>query len=330
MTSRDRYRGVPALVLGAAGFIGRWVARSLSLQHADLSLAVRDEGTARRVLDPLGVRGTIAVCDLERPPDILSLIERVRPAVVFNLAGYGVDPDERLDSVAEAINSRLVRHVSDALASHDVPAWTGQRIVHVGSALEYGHMGGTLSEDVPGQPTTLYGRTKLAGTTALQSICGERRLRGLTARLFTVYGAGEHSRRLLPTLLASRASEGPIELTDGRQLRDFTYVEDVADGLLRLGLSSASPGTIVNLATGRLTSVRAFVETAADVLGLPKARLRFGALVTRPEEMSHDPVTLERLESLTMWRPSTGITDGIGRTYAHFAPQSHRTDAICL
>ena len=136
MTSRDRYRGVPALVLGAAGFVGRWVARSLSLQHADLSLAVRDEGTARRVLDPLGVRGTIAVCDLERPPDILSLIERVRPAVVFNLAGYGVDPDERLDSVAEAINSSLVRHVSDALASHDVPAWTGQRIVHVGSALE--------------------------------------------------------------------------------------------------------------------------------------------------------------------------------------------------
>jgi len=86
----------------------------------------------------------------------------------------------------------------------------------------------------------------------------------------------------------------------------------------------------VNLATGRLTPVRAFVETAADVLGLSKARLRFGALVTRPEEMSHDPVTLERLESLTMWRPSTGITDGIGRTYAHFAPQSHRTDAICL
>jgi nucleoside-diphosphate-sugar epimerase len=139
-------------------------------------------------------------------------------------------------------------------------------------------------------------------------------VRGLTARLFTVYGAGEHCPRLLPTLLAERGSGAPIDLTDGRQRRDFTYVEDVAEGLLRLGLSRAPHGTVINLASGRLTPVRAFVDTAAGVLGLERSRLQFGALPTRAEEMRHGAVAIDRLERLVSWRPSTTVADGIART----------------
>jgi nucleoside-diphosphate-sugar epimerase len=98
------------------------------------------------------------------------------------------------------------------------------------------------------------------------------------------------------------------------QQRDFTFVEDAADGLLRLGIAPVPPGAVVNLATGRLTSVRTFAETAADVLGLPRHRLRFGSLPTRPEEMRHGPVTLARLRGLTGWAPSVGIPEGVLRT----------------
>jgi nucleoside-diphosphate-sugar epimerase len=314
MTSGDRYVGQPVVVIGAAGFIGRWVARALHMENAELVLLVRDVQAARPVLDRLGVRATLVACDLERPDELDSLIDRIRPMIVFNLAGYGVDPLERNESVAERINAGLVEQLAHAVASYDVPRWTGQRIVHAGSALEYGIASGNLSEDSPAHPTTVYGRTKLAGSLALQAVCRSRAIRGLTARLFTVYGAGEHSPRLLPTLLGARGHKTPIDLTDGRQERDFTYVEDVAEGLLRLGVSPAPPGAIVNLATGRLTSVRVFIETATETLGIDKQRLRFGAIPTRSEEMHHDPVTIERLEGLTAWRPSTLIRDGIGRT----------------
>jgi nucleoside-diphosphate-sugar epimerase len=106
-----------------------------------------------------------------------------------------------------------------------------------------------------------------------------------------------------------------LNLTAGTQSRDFTYVEDVAEGLLRLGLGTKiEPGAVVNLATGELTSVRTFIAVAAAILKLPSANLRFGALATRPEEMQHDAISIERLRGLTGWTPSTKIEAGIRKT----------------
>jgi nucleoside-diphosphate-sugar epimerase len=138
----------------------------------------------------------------------------------------------------------------------------------------------------------------------------------MTARLFTVYGPGEHAGRLLPSILAAHRSGESLPLTEGLQQRDFTYVEDVAEGLLRLGLASVESGEAINLATGHLTTVRQFVESAAGVLGMPADRLLFGSVPVRAEEMAHDPVSIRRLEQRTGWRPPTGIRDGIGRAVA--------------
>jgi nucleoside-diphosphate-sugar epimerase len=74
------------------------------------------------------------------------------------------------------------------------------------------------------------------------------------------------------------------------------------------------PGEVVNLATGELTSVRAFAETAATILGMAPERLRFGALPTRAEEMVHAPVAIGRLRELVNWHPRVGIEFGIRRT----------------
>ncbi|NIQ31823.1 MAG: NAD-dependent epimerase/dehydratase family protein [Acidobacteria bacterium] len=204
-----------------------------------------------------------------------------------------------------------------AIASARQDDWVGQEIVHVGSALEYGDIKGDLAEHSAPNPTTLYGRSKLAGTLQLRRACQRLGLRGLTARLFTVYGPGEHPGRLLPSLIAAAESGGPLELTSGLQRRDFTYVEDVADGLLRLGLARTAPGDVVNLATGKLSTVREFVQVGAGVLSISDAQLRFGALPGRPEEMAHDAVRTTHLEALTSWTPPTSIADGIRMTAEH-------------
>ncbi len=310
------YAGVRVLVTGAAGFIGRWVARHLTNQGADLHLAVLETAPAEPVLVRWGARGTLIAADLTDDAALRALIERVRPAIVFNLAGYGVNPAERDEALAQAVNTRLPEVLAEAMAMVQLPAWAGCRIVHVGSALEYGTAAGDLREDTTPTPTTLYGTTKLRGTETLLAAADRHRLPAVVARLFTVYGPGEIARRLLPTLLAAREHDLPIPLTAGGQLRDFTYVDEVAAGLLRLGAVPATPAVPVNVATGRLTSVRDFTTTAARVLGLPVGRLRFGELPTRPEEMHHDPVNVERLRALTGWQPSMDVAAGVAATQA--------------
>ena len=311
----DAYRGATVLVLGASGFIGRWVARELCKQGAHVNLVVRDEKITRRMFGAYEIYGEVIEMDLREPGSSVDLFWKVRPSITFNLVGYGVDPSERDQQITYQINSDLPKSICSAITKVTDPLWAGQDLIHVGSALEYGTAQGDLSENSIPNPTTQYGQSKLSGTRQLARCCEENGVKGVTARLFTVFGPGEHDGRLLPTLLEAADTQNPVSLTSGVQERDFTYVEDVAEGLLRLGLSTdAKPGEVVNLATGQMTSVRTFAEKAAGLLGIPKDKLDFGGKPMRHEEMKHAPVSIERLRQLTSWVPATTVEAGIGQT----------------
>ncbi len=309
------YRDARVMVLGAGGFIGRWVARLLAEQGALVELVVRDGRRVETLRRTWAVDGPVLTADLDAST-VGDLVGAVRPAVVFNLAGYGVDPSERDAASARRLNTDLPPALAVAMAVGGDRHWSGQQVVHAGSALEYGTASGDLQEQTPSFPTTLYGRTKLEGTQRLHEVAARVGARAVTGRLFTVYGPGEGDGRLLPTLLDASRSGRPIPLTAGLQRRDFTFVADAAEGLLRLGILPTSSCHPVNIATGRLETVRGFVETAAKILGIESGRLQFGAIETRAEEMQHDPVNIDRLRALTRWSPATTIADGVARTAA--------------
>jgi nucleoside-diphosphate-sugar epimerase len=319
----DGYRRVRAVVTGASGFIGRWVARLLSASQADLFLLVRDPARSSVIFTSYGIRGKIISMDLTCRRELEAAFRQIRPAVVFHLAGYGVDRGEREEQGFVRINVEAVEHVALAVAASHDGTWPGAQFVHAGSIAEYGPIGGDLAEGSTENPTLPYGRSKLEGTRRLAALCARTGLRGITARLATVYGPGEHPGRLLPTLLAAANGSDPIPLSEGFQKRDFTYVEDVAEGLLRLGAANTQPGDVVNLVTGKLSTVRDFVKIAASVLRIPAARLAFGALpVRKEEEAEYDSISNRKLLRLTGWVPSTPIEVAVRRTASFLADMS--------
>ncbi|MGE0555727.1 MAG: NAD-dependent epimerase/dehydratase family protein [Gemmatimonadales bacterium] len=306
------YAGRKVLVLGASGFIGAWVAVRLARLGCELWVTARSREELDRARSLLGFEGIALELDAAAPGALEAAIASVAPDLVFNLIGYGVDRAERDEAVAAAVNDELVGRLISALPGRRTE-WRGQSLIHVGSALEYGEAAGDLREETEPEATTVYGRTKLAGTRRLAR-AAEAGLRATTARLFTVYGPGEHPGRLLPSLLEARRGAGRIALSHGLQRRDFTYVDDVAQGLVRLAASEAVLPPVLNLATGRLRTVRHFVEVAARELGIDAGRLGFGEIEVRREEMAHDDVNLDRLRSALGWVPSTPIAEGVRRT----------------
>ena len=312
------YRGRRVLVLGATGFIGRWVAVHLWHAGAELTVTARDTKTASTILDGLGIDATIYRLDLLDLDRIRTVYRSVRPAITFNLAGYGVDPKEQDARTAAGINEKLPP-ILCAGASHIEGEWHGPRLIHAGSALEYGAATGDLREDTNPLPTTLYGRTKLAGTRALQEESARSSVNAVVARLFTVYGPGERAGRLLPSLIEAARTNTPVPLTSGRQRRDFSYVEDIAAALLNLGIAPTTPGEVVNLASGKLLPVRDFVLQAAQVLRLGEDHLRFGEKPTRGEEMSHNSVNINRLRDLIGTAPEADVAAGVKRTLDRLA-----------
>lgn len=308
------YAGRRVLVTGASGFIGRAVAQWLNGAAAEILLTGRNSSALEAAARALPRKCEVLPADLGEPGSFVPLLRRACPHIVFHLAGYGVDPAERDPALAERMNHGLVEEVAGALAAEPPGDWPGLRFVHVGSAAEFGAVAGQVTEDTPTEPVNLYGRTKLAGTRAISHAVESRGLRAMTARLFTVYGPGEHSHRLLPSLLEAACSGERLHLTRGEQLRDFTYVGDVAEGLLRLGCLTGSAPALVNLCTGKLTSVRHFAKTAAEVLGIRPDRLEFGALPYRGDETPQGPADTSRFERLLGWKPETSVREGIRLT----------------
>lgn len=317
---RSGYTDIKVAVLGASGFIGRWVVRQLSLCGAEVFAVARDVDATRQLLDQYGANAKIVQANLIQSESLENLYASVKPTITFNLAGYGIDRSERDEILAYQINADLLVRLCDIIAKYRDPDWQGQDLVHVGSALEYGEVGGDLAEDTETNPTTLYGQSKLKGTQALSRCVVDGKLKGVTARLFTVYGPGEHPGRLVPSLFEAAQNQESLALTAGLQKRDFTYVKDVVEGMLRLGLCSSLPDSVLNLATGKLITVREFTETTASQLGIAPFRLDFGAIPTRVEEMEHLPVSITRLKQVLDWQPSITVEQGINDIAAFVSP----------
>lgn len=310
----EPFHGARVLVLGADGFIGRWVARLLTESGAELTLAVLDAARAEPVFGRFGVRGTVHAVDFSRSGSARELLLATKPTVLFNLAGYGVARNQREPKSTRRLNEELVTELAVSFVEGHTPGWPGTPFVHAGSAAEYGALTNDLDERSDGAPTTDYGHAKLRGTLSLLLRAELGGFPAVVGRLFTVYGPGEIPGRLLPTLLAARESTGTIPLSEGRQQRDFVYVEESAEGLLRLALAKLAEPCAINVATGKLTSVRQFALNAAAVLGIGMTRLGFGALPTAADEMQHLPPTNARLLAATGWTPRLVPSEGVART----------------
>ena len=314
--------GRPCLVLGASGFLGRWLVRSLREAGARLHGQVCDAGRLPAgLLEP----AEIVTADLEGPGTAARLVDELCPEFVFNLAGYGVAKDERAPEGYQRLNEELPAEIAHALLGN--PRTRGAVLLHVGSALEYGAEATSLDEMAPPLPSTDYGTSKLAATLALDAARDEG-LAALTGRAFTVFGLGERPGRLVPSLLAAREGRERIPLSAGTQSRDWIYAEDLARALVELARLDPEPirrreppfeAPALNLASGRLTSVREFTELFARAFGIAEDRLGFGDVPGLAEEMHHPPVPVERLARALGWSPPTDPTAAFHRMRDHLS-----------
>ena len=303
------------MVLGASGFIGRWVTSLLLRTGARVWAVARDPVAAKQAVTSPSASVLVREGSVEDPDSVRAVLSEARPSVTFNLIGYGVRPGEDDADVAHRVNARFPAVLAGLVAEARESAWPGNALVHAGSQAEYGPIR-RLSESAEPRPVSTYGVTKLEGARAVARASREHRFPAVVARVFNVYGPGEPAHRLLPMLLRRAGDAEPIDLTSGIQERSFTYVEDVAEGLVRLGAARPLRGDPVNLASEALVTVRTLVREAARQLHISEDRLRFGALPDRPSEEPSLLVSTRRLEELTGWTPPTSLEAGIERTVA--------------
>jgi nucleoside-diphosphate-sugar epimerase len=284
------------LFTGARGFIGR---RCLPLLRAR-----GFEVHAVSSMVDSGPDATWHRCNLLDPAASEALLERVRPTHLLHLAWIS-DPAVFWHSPQ---NEDWVRCSERMLRRFY--ALGGLRAVSAGSCAEYAVTGAPCHEErTPVAPSSPYGRAKAALSAALAAAAGGSGW--AWTRFFHPYGPGELAARFLPAVIDGLARGAPIACTHGRQVRDFIYIDDVAEACAAL-LECGASG-VFNVGTGEGRSLRAAADAIVAQMG-GAGLLRFGE---RPAPAYDPPLVVADvggIQAATGWKPRVGFDEGIRRS----------------
>ncbi len=298
------------VVTAGAGFIGARIVRRATEGGARVTVLSRTPSNRGRIADLAEVE--VVDCDVLDDAAVRAAMTLARPDVVIHAAGL---PDWRREPTLAPSMVRLhalgTTHVLEAARLAGAA-----RVVVVGSAGEYGDAEGPLSEERRAQPVDPYSVSKLAATEIALAYDRAFGLPCTVVRPFVVYGPGEPENRLLSTVFRrSLAGGGPTDFTRGEQVRDFVFVDDVAEGALRAAEASKAAGRVLNLGTGVGTRVRDAVALAIEVAGC-RVEPVFGALPYRPGEPASLLADTTLCSSTLGWSPSTPLARGLALAYA--------------
>jgi nucleoside-diphosphate-sugar epimerase len=140
------------------------------------------------------------------------------------------------------------------------------------------------------------------------------------ARVFFLYGPGEHPQRLVASVVRALLRGEPAPCSHGRQVRDYLHVQDVANGLVAV-LDSGLRGD-VNVSSGQAVTLREMVETAARLVGRPDL-LRLGAVPARANDAPLVVGAAARAAALG-WRPCHDLESGLRHTIAWWRDEEGR------
>ena len=277
------------LVTGATGFIGRACVRAaLARGHAVAALAHRAPAQS--------LAGTVTWVEGGLAEPDWAAIKSFAPDSCLHTA-WVTAPGEYLSSPL----NRAFQEWSLAFLRGLVTRGMGHAIV-LGTCLEYAPQRAPMREDVsPLGPASLYAQSKDALRRELEHLDFAMGW----ARVFFPYGPGEDPRRFASSIFGRISRNEDVALKTPDSVRDYIFVEDVAEALLVM-LEGRWRGAI-NIGTGTGMSVREIAQTVAEIIGKP-ARITVPEIVPDPYDFLVADTT--RLRALG-WCPRTSLAEGL-------------------
>lgn len=300
------------LVTGGAGFIG-----------SHLSSALVARGHRVRVVDSL-----ITGFEHNLQPGVEFTSGDLAEPEVANAAVQGVDyvlHQAAIPSVPRSVKNPRESHRANVdgmlnilLAARDAGV---RRVVFAGSSSVYGDQP-TLPkrEDMPTKPMTPYALQKLVSEQYGQMFTRLYGLEVVTTRYFNVFGprqdpSSPYSGVISLFIKALLDGTRPVIFGDGGQTRDFTFVTNVVDGVLRAAEAPAVGGEVFNVATGGRVSLNELLATLKKIVGSDVAPIYQEA---RMGDVRDSQADISKAERLLGYRPAVMLEEGLRQTVAWF------------
>jgi UDP-glucose 4-epimerase len=300
------------LVTGGAGFIGSHLVEAL-LKRGEVVRVADNFSTGKRANVPAGVE--LVEGDLASEGVALRAV-----------AGCDyVLHQAAIPSVPRSVNDPLGTHRANVdstlqilVAARDAGV---KRVVFAGSSSTYGNSAVLPKrEDMRAAPVTPYALQKFVGEQYCQMFTSLYGLETVTTRYFNVFGPRQspdspYSGVISLFIKALMARQAPLVHGDGRQTRDFTYVTNVVDGVLRAATADGVAGEVINIATGGRISLLGLVRAAQLELGTDVPPTHSPV---REGDVKDSQADIFKARKLLGYEPTVSFEEGLRHTVAWF------------
>ncbi len=322
------------LITGTAGFIGFHVAKRLlddghfvvgfdgMTPYYDVTLKTRRHATLER---SNGFKAVTAM--LEDRVALDRAAELAEPEIIIHLAAqagvrYSLEnPKAYVDS--NLVGSWNILELARAIGPKHLMLASTSSIYGANEKVPF------AETDRADEPMTIYAATKKSMELMAHSYAHLYKVPTTAFRFFTVYGPWGRPDMALFKFVDAIHNDRPIDIYgEGKMSRDFTYIDDLVEGILRLShvapsqdnrvtadkaadtLSRHAPFRVVNIGGGQPIDLMAFVETVEKAVGRPAIR---NMLPMQQGDVPRTYASPELLEALTGFRPSVSVEEGVQR-----------------
>jgi len=303
-----QFKNKNVLITGANGFIGSHIVQRMVSEGARVSIIVRENSDLWRIDEQLDDINVVKG-DLKNDELVLKSVLADKPEYVFHMAAYGVD--FRQQNYAEAVKSNILGTINllDAIRS----AGGCNKMLYVGTSMQYGNKEGIIDEEMKLSPANIYGSTKAAATLIAHQIAAENDIPIITLIPFGVFGESEGSHKFFPHIILSILNNKDIDLTRCEQFRDYCYIENIVDGFLMAALDKKFNNEMFNIGSGKINQLKYYVDLIFQYMETD-CKPNYGVFEYRKNDLWCPQPDVSKIMNGLSWQPQISLEDGLKRT----------------
>ena len=290
------------LIVGGTGFIGNELTkRCLRLKWKVTSISSK---TVRYKDKINGVK--YLKCDISKKKNLVSKIKEDFNYVV-NLAGY-VNHSDKI----KTYNSHYVgcKNLSNFFLKKNINSF-----IQMGSSLEYGKLKPPHNEKMRTSLKSLnsvYAKSKLLATNHLLKLYQKNKFPCTILRLYLAYGPTQDYNRFIPIIIKSCLKNEKFSCSNGKQTRDFLYVSDLIDLIIKSIKNKNAKGQIINAGSGNKFKLKNIIQRIIKITNGGVAL--YGRIKLRKDEDINYYPSIAKAKFLLNWYPKVNFQKGLKKT----------------
>ena len=281
------------LISGASGFVGSFLLPKLIEEGHNILALSRNPKNLKKTYG-----NSVSACKIEET----KRIEKFKPQIVINLATYSNSSDEK-EIQKEILEANIIylSFLLDAIKKLNI-----ELFVNTGTFAEY------FSNTEELDPAYFYSATKTAGRYIIKYYSKTYNFKYINVIPYSIYGPNDQRRKLIHILLESFNGDNAINTTEGNQILDFIYIDDVVDAYLkiidRFDLVCNEQNLIVGTGVG--LSIKELVANLEEITG-KRTNINWGAIPYRKRDIMYAVANIEETKTLLNWKPNYSIKEGL-------------------